>query len=101
MKPVRVAAEAVSELAEAAAWYESRQSGLAASFLKEVEVTQQAIGVRLLSFPRLAHPTPICRSDVPCFLVSPMRSCLSNLSTISVCLPYLTSSVVPTIGSTA
>ncbi len=56
MKPVRFAAEAVQELADAAAWYESRQAGLGAKFLEEVNQAQQAVGTRLHSFPRLAHP---------------------------------------------
>jgi hypothetical protein len=59
VKPVRFAAEAVNELAEAAAWYESRQAGLAAKFLEEVDQAQQAIATRPLSFPRLAHPAAV------------------------------------------
>ena len=52
-------------------------------------------------FPRLAHPTAdlqIRRALLPRF---PYALVFVELGTISVCLPYLTSSVVPTIGSTA
>ena len=55
MKPVSLSPEAVVELAEAAAWYETRQPGLAIRFLQEVDHTQHAIQSRPLSFPKLAH----------------------------------------------
>jgi plasmid stabilization system protein ParE len=45
----------MTELAEAAAWYESRQTGLASRFLQEVDRAQHAIQSRPLSSPRLAN----------------------------------------------
>jgi plasmid stabilization system protein ParE len=54
VKSIGLSLEAVAELAEAALWYETRQSGLAVRFLQEVDHTQQALQSRPLSFPRLA-----------------------------------------------
>src|SRR2546428_740909 len=53
MKPVRLAPETVSELAEAAAWCESREPGLASRFIEEVEQVLPTIGARPRSFARL------------------------------------------------
>ena len=53
MKPVRLAPDAVSELGEAAAWYESREPGLASRFIEEVEQVLPTIGARRRSFARL------------------------------------------------
>jgi plasmid stabilization system protein ParE len=53
VKAVRLAPEAVEELADSAAWYESRQAGLAAKFLDEFERTLVLIASRPVSFPRL------------------------------------------------
>lgn len=55
MKPVSLSSEAVAELAEAASWYETRQSGLAIRFLQEIDQARYAIQSRPLSFPRLAN----------------------------------------------
>lgn len=57
MNPISLSPEAVVELTEAAAWYETRQSGLAIRFLQEVDHTQRAIQARPLSFPKLANTT--------------------------------------------
>jgi plasmid stabilization system protein ParE len=53
VKSVRLAPEAVAELADSVAWYESRQTGLAAKFLDEFERTLVLIAARPASFPRL------------------------------------------------
>jgi toxin ParE1/3/4 len=58
MKPVRLAPEAVTELADAAVWYESRSPGLARSFLQEFETLLQLIESRSASFPRLLDTSP-------------------------------------------
>ena len=58
MKPVRLVPEAVGELADSAAWYESRQTGLAAKFLDEFERTLVLIASRPVSFPRLLDMPP-------------------------------------------
>lgn len=55
MKRVSLSHEAVGELAEAAAWYETRRAGLAIRFLQEIDQTRVAIQSRPLSFPRLAN----------------------------------------------
>ena len=55
MKPISLSREAVEELAEAAAWYETRQRGLATRFLQEIDHTQRTIQSRPLSFPKLAN----------------------------------------------
>jgi toxin ParE1/3/4 len=55
VKPVRLAPEAVEELADSAAWYESRQPGLAAKFLDEFERAVVLITARPASFPRLLN----------------------------------------------
>jgi len=55
VKPLNLSPEAVVELAEAALWYEARQSGLASRFLQEIDQTRQAIQSRPLNFPRLAN----------------------------------------------
>jgi plasmid stabilization system protein ParE len=54
VKPISLSPEAVLELAEAAAWYETRQPGLAKRFLQEIDHTQRTIQSRPLSFPKLA-----------------------------------------------
>jgi toxin ParE1/3/4 len=53
MKPARLAPEAVTELADATVWYESRGSGLARKFLQEFETILRLIESRPASFPRL------------------------------------------------
>ena len=53
MKPIRLAPEAARELDEAADWYESRQSGLAARFLAEFDDLLPRIRRYPSSFPRL------------------------------------------------
>ena len=58
MKPVRLASEAVGELADSAAWYESRQAGLAVKFIDEFERTLVLISSRPASFPRLLDMPP-------------------------------------------
>ena len=58
MKPVRLAPEAVEELADSAVWYESRQAGLAEKFLDEFERTLVWIASRPASFPRLLDMSP-------------------------------------------
>ena len=58
MKPVRLAPEAVTELADAAVWYESRSPGLAHSFLQEFETVLRLIESRSASFPRLLDTSP-------------------------------------------
>ena len=58
MKSVRLAPEAVGELAEAATWYESREPGLASRFLEEVEQMLPTLGARPRSFPRLVDTAP-------------------------------------------
>ncbi len=58
MKAVRLAPEAVEELADSAAWYESRQAGLAAKFLDEFERMLVLIASRPVSFPRLLDMPP-------------------------------------------
>ena len=55
MKPVGLSPEAVLELIEAAAWYETRQPGLAIRFLREIDQAQQAIQSRPKSFLQLAN----------------------------------------------
>lgn len=54
MKPVRLAPEAARELDEAAAWYESRQSGLANRFLDEFDAILPQIRQHPAAFSRLA-----------------------------------------------
>lgn len=48
--------EAVSELAEAAAWYEARRQGLGTDFLDEVERAVSTVRAHPRSFPRLIGP---------------------------------------------
>ncbi len=70
MKPVRLAPEAVTELADAAVWYESRSPGLARRFLQEFETVLRLIESRSASFPRLLDTSPelnIRRALVPHF----------------------------------
>jgi plasmid stabilization system protein ParE len=55
VKPVGLSPEAVTELAEAATWYETRQPGLAVRFFQEIDQTRQAIQSRPLSFPCIAN----------------------------------------------
>jgi hypothetical protein len=82
MKPVQLAPEAVTELAEAATWYESREPGLGDRFLEEVGGVLPTLGTRPRSFPRLQDPAPdldIRRACCPAFRLrsssssSPMR----------------------------
>ena len=54
MKPIRLAAEAAEELAEATLWYEDQRPGLAAALLDDVERTLTRIGAEPQSFPRIA-----------------------------------------------
>jgi plasmid stabilization system protein ParE len=54
VKPISLSPEAVSELIEAATWYETRQHGLVTRFLQEIDHTQRTIQSRPLSFPKLA-----------------------------------------------
>lgn len=58
MKPARLAPEAVTELADAAVWYESRSRGLAGKFLQEFETVLRLIESRSASFPRLLDTSP-------------------------------------------
>ena len=58
MKPARLAPEAVTELADAAVWYESRSRGLAGKFLQEFETVLRLIESRPASFPRLLDTSP-------------------------------------------
>ena len=58
MKIVRLAPEALVEVEEAAGWYESRRSGLAAEFLDEFERMLPVLAERPRSFPRLLDPAP-------------------------------------------
>ena len=53
MKECRLSQEAVVEVAEAAAWYGTRQPGLDAEFLNEVERVLPLIGSHPESFPSL------------------------------------------------
>lgn len=57
MKPIRLAPEAARELDEAAAWYESRQSGLARRFLDEFDALLPEIRLHPAAFP--------CLEDMP------------------------------------
>jgi len=52
---VRLSPEAVDELAEAAAWYMARRSGLEVEFLSEVERLLPLIETSPASFLRLLH----------------------------------------------
>lgn len=58
MKPVRLGPEAVAELTDAAAWYESREPGLGDRLLGEVERMLPRLGTRPKSFPRLQDTAP-------------------------------------------
>jgi len=58
MKPARLAPEAVTELADAAVWYELRSRGLAGKFLQEFETVLRLIESRPASFPRLLDTSP-------------------------------------------
>ncbi len=53
MSAVRLSPEAVDELAEAAAWYKARRSGLELEFLAEIERILPMVGDSPASFPRL------------------------------------------------
>src|SRR4051794_36004843 len=57
MKPVHLAAEALRELDEAAAWYEARQTGLADRFLEDFDSVLPQLRHHPRSFP--------CLQDVP------------------------------------
>ncbi len=70
MKQVRLALEATEELADAAAWYEARQPGLATKLLEEFERILVQISSRPQSFPRLRDTAPdlgIRRAVLPRF----------------------------------
>jgi len=70
VKQVRLAPEAVEEIADAAAWYESRQSGLASKLFEEIERAMVLVGARPVSFPRLLDISPeldIRRAMLPRF----------------------------------
>jgi hypothetical protein len=58
MKLVRLGPEAVAELADAAAWYESREPGLGDRLLGEVERMLPTLGDRPRSFPLLQDTPP-------------------------------------------
>ena len=58
MKPAQLAPEAVTELADAAVWYESRSRGLAGKFLQEFETVLRLIESRSASFPRILDTSP-------------------------------------------
>jgi plasmid stabilization system protein ParE len=58
MKPVRLAQEAIDELAAAAEWYDARRGGLGDRFLDEVDLVASAIGSRPASFPQLLDTAP-------------------------------------------
>ncbi len=58
MKLVRLAREALAELSDAAAWYESQRPGLAEDFLDEFEAVLRLIETRPASFPRLLDAAP-------------------------------------------
>lgn len=53
MKVVRLSAEAIDELVEAAAWYRARRRGLESEFLAEVDRVLPLIGTSPAAFPRL------------------------------------------------
>jgi len=53
MKPVRLSREADRELTQAAKWYESRQTGLAARLLDEFDAVSSSVAKAPRSFPRL------------------------------------------------
>jgi plasmid stabilization system protein ParE len=57
MRPVRLAPEVVAELFDAVVWYESREQGLGARFLDEVERVLPSLAARPRSFPRLLDTT--------------------------------------------
>jgi len=50
---VRLSAEAIDELVEAAAWYREQRPGLESEFLDEIERVLPLIGNAPASFPRL------------------------------------------------
>ncbi|HSG39918.1 MAG TPA: type II toxin-antitoxin system RelE/ParE family toxin [Thermoanaerobaculia bacterium] len=52
-KPTRLSREALRELVEAAEWYDSRQEGLSARLLEEIQRAQNLIGERPAAFPLL------------------------------------------------
>lgn len=53
MKSVRLAPEAVAELANAAAWYDGQRAGLGTELLVTVEAMLSSLTERADSFPRL------------------------------------------------
>ena len=53
MKPARLAPEAVSELSDAAAWYDHQREGLGAELLREFDAVLAVIESRHSAFPRL------------------------------------------------
>ena len=53
MKVVRLSAEAIDELVEAAAWYRARRPGLGSEFLAAVDRVLPLIGTSPAAFPRL------------------------------------------------
>ena len=58
MKSARLAPEAVAELADAAAWYDSQREGLGRELLQEFESLLRIIESRYPSFPRLLDTAP-------------------------------------------
>ena len=58
VKECRLSREAAAEVAEAAAWYGTRQPGLDAEFLNEVERVLPLIGSHPESFPSLLDTAP-------------------------------------------
>lgn len=58
MKLVRFDEDALDELFEAAAWYESQQRGLARRFLDEIDVLLPRLEAHPAAFPRLPDTSP-------------------------------------------
>ena len=58
MTTIGLAPEALAEVAEAAAWYESQRAGLAAEFLGEIDRGLSMLMTRPASFPRLVDVAP-------------------------------------------
>jgi plasmid stabilization system protein ParE len=57
--PVRFSAEAASELASAAAWYDERQPGLGAAFIDAVDAALSCVA----DWPLLGAPQPGVRDE--------------------------------------
>lgn len=60
VKPVSFAAEAVEELAKAAAWCEACQGGLAVKFLEEIDQARQVVGSAHSPILAWLIPPPTC-----------------------------------------